>query len=551
MTQSSPGNKLVQIDLATRQVTRSLPLSDPGEIAVSPNGSTAYIVNQPSSFTVTRVDLGQWTVVSTFAPPNGQHAANLAISPDGNSVYLVGYTNNITRIEAATGNVLATQTFDDPPPGDHRERPVNVALSPDGESVFVGYGDRIIKLHADTLEIEPPRPSDGFQNVRLLAVEPQKYDSKVYFIGDSVTAGFGYCGNEGAAVNNCAINTEFPDRWTGLGVLWSLSYCAPGDVPDDRCSNNFAPGGPWTAGPWTAGDNTPRMAYSYAIAGLQSPDRPAQIFNWAVTGSTPSHWDAVALPPTRPKENPGIFAGHLLGIQNSYVVMTLGANPILNDFLHVDLNSVGVPLLSNLTVLLNGPCASTTIQNGKAATLDATDTGVGKCLDQKWAEYKQSEHLKNIYQQLLKQGNRVLVVGYPAVCPWSFGDWQTAPNPLGPSRGKSCADNSLPPITPDNSPRISQADQAFYLGKHANDLIKAAVDSMHHPNIIYIPPSPEWEQHQRWAVNTEIWVFGNDTWVHPSRFGHQQIAYSVLGAMCKAFGHWCPDADRAPQWPQP
>lgn len=549
VTQAAPSNRLVQINLANQQVMRSLPVNDPGEIALSPISSIAYIVDQPTSFQITQIDLNHWAVLSNLAPAGGQHPANAAISHDGKDLYLVGYSNDISRIEIATGHVLVTRTFNDPAPGDRRERPINVAVSPDGESVYVGYANRIIKMDAKTLATTLESPV--FQNVRLLSVEPPKYQSRVYFIGDSVTAGFGYCGQESALVNNCAVNSTFSDAWVGGGVLWSLGYCAPGNVPDDRCSNNNAAGGPWTAGPWVAGDALPKVAYSYAIAGLQSPKQPAQIFNWAVTGSTPSHWDAVTIGQPRANENPGLFANHLGDIHNSYVVMTLGANPILNDYLHVDINALGLPIPAALTALLNGPCASTTVQNGKAATLDATDTGVAKCLDGKWAEYNQTQHLTNIYARLLNQGNRVLVVGYPPVCPWSFGDWQPAPNPLGPSRGKSCALNPLPQVNPQSGGPITQADQAFYLGSHANDLIRLAVESMNNPDIVYVPPAADWTQHQAWAPDGQSWVFGNDTWVHPSRLGHEQIAYSVLGAMCQSFGHWCPDSNRAPQWPLP
>ena len=41
------------------------------------------------------------------------------------------------------------------------------------------------------------------------------------------------------------------------------------------------------------------------------------------------------------------------------------------------------------------------------------------------------------------------------------------------------------------------------------------------------------------------WVFKNDTWIHPSKAGHAQLANTVTTAMCSAFGQWCGDQ---PAW---
>src|SRR5690606_8428794 len=128
-----------------------------------------------------------------------------------------------------------------------------------------------------------------------LAVAPASADDpppSVIFLGDSVTAGFGYFGQKENAKNiTGTVNNEFPSSWY-LGDN-SLSDCSPSgtSTPIDQCSNNNFNGAPWSAGPWKAGAKSPNVAYSYQIAASQDPTKAAPVENWAVTGSTPAQWD--------------------------------------------------------------------------------------------------------------------------------------------------------------------------------------------------------------------------------------------------------------------
>jgi hypothetical protein len=115
----------------------------------------------------------------------------------------------------------------------------------------------------------------------------------VTFIGDSVTAGFGYCGPaETAAGVQCRPNQEMANSWV-VGKN-SLKDCAPPDPPlnpTDACSNDNDKGAPWNAPPWSPGPDAPDVAYPYQIAASQSPDGGAAVSDWAVTGATPADWD--------------------------------------------------------------------------------------------------------------------------------------------------------------------------------------------------------------------------------------------------------------------
>ena len=88
----------------------------------------------------------------------------------------------------------------------------------------------------------------------------------VTFIGDSVTAGFGYCGCLRERSNvSCGVNQPFANAWY-FGDN-SLSDCAPPDVPNDACSNNNHNSKPWDAPPWSPGAKSPHVAYRVSDRG--------------------------------------------------------------------------------------------------------------------------------------------------------------------------------------------------------------------------------------------------------------------------------------------
>ena len=359
----------------------------------------------------------------------------------------------------------------------------------------------------------------------------------VYFIGDSVTAGFGYCGTEGGSNSSgitCSPNHPFADAWT-FGDN-SLKKCTPPEPPNDRCSNNNDKGKPWTAPAWTPGPTAPTVAYSYVIAREQAGTAKASIYNWAVTGSTPAEWDTN-----------GILHAHLRAIQNSYVVMTLGANPLL--FYYLKVKGVGISLI-------NGKCADSTVVGNfftgyKAAQLNGGQWGALKCLNAEWVSLHQTQHLVHIYKSLIQQGDHVLVIGYPPVCPWSFGNFQPEANLFkGPAKGHPCTTQRYQEWHGPRGRKISQFEQALALSADANNKIKSAVGDA----AAFAPPgkklvafaSPDraaWEQHEAWS--SDSWVFKNDTWVHPSVEGHRALARTVVGAMCADFQHWC---GNPPRW---
>ena len=361
--------------------------------------------------------------------------------------------------------------------------------------------------------------------------------SSVIFLGDSVTAGFGYFGVKENAKNiSGTVNQEFPSNWY-FGDN-SLSDCSPedGKTPIDQCSNNNWNGTPWSAGPWQAGPNAPKVAYSYQIAQSQDPAHAAPIENWAMTGSTPAQWD-----------DGGPFTFQLKSIKNTTVVMTMGANPILSTFLRIKVS--GYPSVS-------GACSETEWL-GWTGWWAYSIPKITGCADQQWAQNRQSEHLLSIYKTLLQNNNNVMVLRYHRACPWSFGNWQPNGNVAkGPAAGNSCP-SQTEKVSDCSSCKVegstSQWAQATAAQSAMNDKIAAVVgqaqawarsQGMDASRMQMATPDQDaWSNHQAW--HSDSWVFRNDTWIHPSKAGHTQLARTVTQRACQVWGQWCGDR---PAW---
>jgi hypothetical protein len=353
----------------------------------------------------------------------------------------------------------------------------------------------------------------------------------VTFIGDSVTAGFGYCGASENATNiSCRPNQEFADAWY-IGDN-SLHDCKPPAVPNDACSNDNYNGKPWLVPPWSPGPRSPRVAYPYQLAASQSDRSYAAVSDWAMTGATPADWDP----------DGGHFGPELRKIDDQYVVMTLGANPILSDFTYITLAGFDVAY---------GPCVSSTAYYRDGDWYAGPISAPVACVDKQWNKIRQTQHLMSVYEQLLRQNDHVLVLGYYRACSWSFGNWQPAGNLYtGPSAGHSCSSQSRF-VSPTNHTRVSQWDQAVAVGDSVNSRIHDAVlaaqawakrewpGTDRYRDIAWTTPNEtEWAEHQPLSPHGS-WIFLNDTWIHPDKDGAAQLASTVADGMCSSFGRWC------------
>jgi YVTN family beta-propeller protein len=126
------GSFVTPVDLATNtagsQITvSSHAASGPGAIAITPDGKTAYVVNEGAS-TVTPINTA--TNVAGAEIPVGASPEGIAITPDGKTAYVTSVgSHSVTPIDLAT-NAAVTPI----PVGSDT---ASIAITPDGKTAYV------------------------------------------------------------------------------------------------------------------------------------------------------------------------------------------------------------------------------------------------------------------------------------------------------------------------------------------------------------------------------------------------------------------------------
>ncbi len=129
-------NQVTVFDTRTTNLIGFIPTGiRPVGIAVTPDGSRLYIANQGDNLTgttVTAVDTTTNSVINTITVDEGP--TSLVISPDGQRVYVANQTtNDVSVISTATNQVITSSI----PVG---RDPLAVQVSPDGSRLYVANG---------------------------------------------------------------------------------------------------------------------------------------------------------------------------------------------------------------------------------------------------------------------------------------------------------------------------------------------------------------------------------------------------------------------------
>ena len=97
------------IDTATNTVIATIPVgSFPGDVAISPDGTRAYVTNSNSA-TISVINTATNSVIATI--PVGLQVLDIALTPDGTRAYAIGDQGSnraIIVIDTATNTVIAT-----------------------------------------------------------------------------------------------------------------------------------------------------------------------------------------------------------------------------------------------------------------------------------------------------------------------------------------------------------------------------------------------------------------------------------------------------------
>jgi YVTN family beta-propeller protein len=156
-------NTISVIDTATNMVVATLPSGAVGGIAITPDGTHAYVTN-PNASAVSVIDTSTNAVVATVGV--GSFPGGVAVTPDGAHAYVTNTAfNTVSVIATATNTVVATVTVGSAPGG--------VAVTPDGQHAYVANaGDNTVSVIATATNTVVGTPIHVEENPFAVAITP-------------------------------------------------------------------------------------------------------------------------------------------------------------------------------------------------------------------------------------------------------------------------------------------------------------------------------------------------------------------------------------------
>lgn len=150
-TCSGADDQMFVIDTLTNSVVDVVPVGQgPEEIAVSPDGSTVYVMN---SWSETVMVFNSETLSLQATIPLPHYPNDIAMHPDGSSVYTSSYWSNaLSIIDTATTEVAALSIT----------RPKQLAIHPDGHELYVHSIGQVVVVDIEAVEVSDTINIDYF-----------------------------------------------------------------------------------------------------------------------------------------------------------------------------------------------------------------------------------------------------------------------------------------------------------------------------------------------------------------------------------------------------
>jgi YVTN family beta-propeller protein len=168
---NSLGNTVTPIRADGNKPGRPIRAGGPGQIVISPDGQTAYVVGypdipgQPSPATLTAIRVATNKPGKTLTVcRNGHGGAVIAITPDGNTVYFACPDANAVIPVRTRPQALGTPI--------RVHGPSAIAITPDGKTVYVANGDGDTVTPISTASRKAGRPVKVGFGPAALAITP-------------------------------------------------------------------------------------------------------------------------------------------------------------------------------------------------------------------------------------------------------------------------------------------------------------------------------------------------------------------------------------------
>ncbi len=163
---ASGDNTVTPIDVSTNKPGTPISVgSTPGAIAITPNGSRAYVITNGGS-AVTPIDTATNTAgtpirIGTTVSSQSAGANGIAVTPNGSTMYVVNEGspfnpgNTVSAINTSTDTVVSTISVGSLPRG--------VAITPNGSTAYVtnGFSGDVTPISTATNTAGPPIPTGG------------------------------------------------------------------------------------------------------------------------------------------------------------------------------------------------------------------------------------------------------------------------------------------------------------------------------------------------------------------------------------------------------
>jgi YVTN family beta-propeller protein len=190
-------------------------------VAISPDGKTIYVGDELAGLAAINAATRQVKYI-----PTGHNTGDVAVSPDGETAWLTTAAGEVLPvIDLLTGTVIEEV----PNSGE----PSEIAFTPDGKSAYVldGFSDGIRVFDTRTFEeVGPPIVGAGV-NAGNVAITPDQSPTAAFTAPDAtvgVSASFSGAASTDLDGSIAAWNWSFGDGGTGTGVGPSHAYQSPG-----------------------------------------------------------------------------------------------------------------------------------------------------------------------------------------------------------------------------------------------------------------------------------------------------------------------------------